>query len=78
MRVYKPKIFKNGAIGAYVKNKKGKLVWRIVSGPQHKIGGNSYEDINKSLASNISFLNLADIFYYYFKDKRYNLLTNKN
>ena len=71
MRVYKPKIFRNGAIGAYVKNKKGKLVWRIVSGKKHRGGAYSYDDINKSLASNVSFLNLADLVLF-FTEKRYN------
>ena len=71
MRIYKPKIFKNGAIGAYVKNKKGKLVWRIVSGPKHRGGAYGYDDINKSLASNVSFLNLTELFLF-FKEKRYN------
>ena len=70
MRIYKPKIFKNGAIGAYVKSKKGKLVWRIVSGPKHQGGAYGYDDINKSLASNISFLNLADLILF-FTEKRY-------
>ena len=29
MRIYKPKILKNGAIGGYYKNKKGKLAYPI-------------------------------------------------
>lgn len=70
MKVYKPRILKNGAIGGYVKNKKGKLVWRILKGPIQNGGDYDYDDINKSLASNIGFLNLVDLFYY-IKNKRW-------
>lgn len=62
MRIYKPKILKNGAIGGYYKNKKGKLVWRLLTGPKKIKGGNySFENVNKSLTSNINFLNLANL-----------------
>jgi len=62
MRIYKPKILKNGAIGGYYKNKKGKLVWRLLTGPKKIKGGEySFENVNKSLTSNINFLNLANL-----------------
>lgn len=62
MRIYKPKILKNGAIGGYYKNKKGKLVWRLLTGPKKIKGGKySFKNVNKSLTSNINFLNLANL-----------------
>lgn len=62
MRIYKPKILKNGAIGGYYKNKKGKLVWRLLTGPKKIKGGEySFQNVNKSLTSNINFLNLANL-----------------
>ena len=74
MRIYKPKILKNGAIGGYYKNKKGKLVWRLLTGPKKIKGGEySFENVNKSLTSNINFLNLAKLIEYIrnkFKKKR--------
>ena len=71
MKVYKAKILKNGAIGGYVKNKKGKFVWRILKGPIQNGGDYNYDDINKSLASNIAFLNLVELFDY-IKKKKWN------
>ena len=71
MKVYKPKILKNGAIGGYVKNKKGKLVWRFLKGPTQNGGDYNYDDINKSLASNIGFFNLTELIDYLFISKRW-------
>ena len=61
MKIYKPKILNNGVICGYVKNKNGKLVWRILANPIIKGGKYTYNNINKSLASNISFLNLKHL-----------------
>lgn len=71
MKVYKPKILKNGAIAGYIKNKKGKLVWRFLKGPIQNGGDYNYDDINKSLASNIGFLNITELIDYLFFDKRW-------
>ena len=57
MKIYKPKILNNGVIAGYVKNKNGKLVWRILANPNIKGGSYNYDNINKSLASNACFLN---------------------
>ena len=63
MKIYKPKVLKNGAIGGYYK-KNGKMVWRLLAGPKTVKGGtNSYtfDEVNERLTSNINFLNLAKI-----------------
>ena len=78
MKVYKPKILKNGAIGGYIKNKKGKLVWRILKGPIQNGGDYNYGHINKSLASNIGFLNLVNLvdLFYDIKEKKMRSLNS--
>ena len=60
MKVYKPKVLSNGSIAGYVKGKNGKLIWRILTGPMHK-GGFDYNDINETLTSNVSFMNLFQV-----------------
>ena len=63
MKIYKPRVLKNGAIGGYYK-KNGKMVWRLLTGPKTiKGGANNYtfNDVNKRLTTNINFFNLTKL-----------------
>jgi len=63
MKIYKPKVLKNGAIGGYYK-KNGKMVWRLLAGPKTVKGGaNGYtfDEVNERLTSNINFLNFSQL-----------------
>lgn len=63
MKIYKPRILKNGAIGGYYK-KNGKMVWRLLAGPKTiKGGANGYtfDEVNERLTSNINFLNFSQL-----------------
>ena len=63
MKIYKPKVLKNGAIGGYYK-KNGKMVWRLLAGPKTVKGGaNGYtfDEVNERLTSNINFLNFSQM-----------------
>lgn len=63
MKIYKPRVLKNGAIGGYYK-KNGKMVWRLLAGPKTiKGGANNYtfDEVNERLTSNINFLNFSQM-----------------
>jgi large-conductance mechanosensitive channel len=64
MKIYKPKILKNGAIGGYVK-KNRKIVWRLLTGPKTVKGGAyTFDNVNKRLTSNINFLNITNLVFF--------------
>lgn len=63
MKIYKPRILKNGAIGGYYK-KNGKMVWRLLTGPKTIKGGAdnyTFNEVNERLTSNINFFNLTKL-----------------
>lgn len=61
MKIYKPRVLKNGAIGGYYK-KNGKMVWRLLAGPKTIKGGSyTFNDVNKRLTTNINFFNLTKL-----------------
>ena len=61
MKIYKPRVLKNGAIGGYYK-KNGKMVWRLLTGPKTIKGGSyTFNDVNKRLTTNINFFNLTKL-----------------
>ena len=63
MKIYKPRILKNGAIGGYYK-KNGKMVWRLLAGPKTIKGGATsytFDEVNERLTSNINFLNFSQL-----------------
>ena len=61
MKIYKPRVLKNGAIGGYYK-KNGKMVWRLLAGPKTIKGGSyTFDDVNKRLTTNINFFNLTKL-----------------